>query len=687
MDVVLVQRKTRPAPWLLLPLLVALAGSATAHVESLELHGREPVLGGVAFGDGGPYEKIVGRLYFSYAPDDPANASIVDLQRVPVGADGRVETAADFVVLRPVDPERSRGTALVEVSNRGGKASLSYFNRARSSRDPVLPEHFGDGLLMRLGLTVVWVGWQFDVPPEPGRLRLYAPLAQGPEGPLTGLVRCDWTLDAPAQTLPLGHREHVPYDVHDREDPANVLTARAGRLAPRRVVPRDRWRFVGAEDTGRGDADERGGTFSAIALDAGFEPGLIYELVYRARDPTVVGLGLAAIRDTMAWLKDGERCPFAVERGVAVGISQTGRFLRHFLYQGFNSDEHGHRAFDGMLIHSAGAGRGSFNHRFAQPSRDAHRYSAFFYPTDLFPFSGRTQSDPVTGRSDGLLTRAIAAGHAPKLVYTNTAYEYWGRAASLLHTTPDGETDVELLPNERLYHFAGGQHFVSEFPPADGARLPAARAWRGNPLDFLLTERALLVDLLDWVEDDTAPPASRYPRIDDGTLVPVEALGLVHIPGVEAPRVIHEAYRANYGERWDQGIVDVQPPALGPAFPSLVCRLDGSGNELAGTPSIELLVPVASYLPWHLRAGLAGGNGELTDFFGTIAPLPRTEEQRQAGGDERPSLESLYASKADYMTRARGAARDLVAQRFLLEEDVAAALQRAEALYDWAASP
>lgn len=661
----------------LLALLCLFSAGVRAEVVGIEIHDRQPVLDGRAFGDVGAYERITGTIHFAFDPGNEHNAAVVDLGKAPVEDSGRVTAWGDLMILAPVDPSRGSGTALVEVSNRGGKASLRYFNRGRYAATPDTAEHFGDGLLMEQGLTVVWVGWQFDVPQEDGRLRLHVPTATSGDDPLTGLVRSDWTVDVASDVLDLAHRDHVPYAVLDADDPENVLTVRSGRLAPRQVVPRERWRFVAADE---GEAEDEGDeALTRVTLDGGFEAGRIYELVYRAAHPAVVGLGLAAIRDTMAWLKHDPTCPTGVEHGLAVGISQTGRFLRHFLYQGFNTDERGRQVFDGLLVHTAGAGRGSFNHRFAQPSRDGHRYSAFFYPTDLFPFSGRVQRDPVTGRSDGLAARHLADGHLPKVFFTNTGYEYWGRAGSLLHTSADGSADVEPLPNERIYHLRSGQHFVSRFPPGDDARLPDGEGWRGNPLDFLWTERALLVALQQWVEEGVEPPPSAYPRIDDGTLVPIEELGFPEVPGLPAPTVIHQAYRADYGRRWTQGLVTVQPPALGPAFPSLVSRVDAFGNELAGVPTVETLVPVATYTPWSLRAGFPGGEHELVDFYGNYVPLPRTESERLAAGDGRPSLEQTHGSREQFMEQVRAAARDLVARRLLLPSDVLQVVDRAEA--------
>ena len=672
----MVHRPSRMLRWSA-PLLSILGSPALAEVSSVDIESRTPVLEGAPFGSAGPYEKLRGIVRFRLDPRNPHNAAIVDLDRAPTDQEGLVEAWADLLVLRPVDPSLGSGTALLEVSNRGGKASLAYFNRARGSSDPVSAAHFGDGFLMRRGLTVIWVGWQFDVPEQADRLRLHVPTARGGGDPIEGLVRSDWVVDQPTRTLALGHRNHVPYPVVDPDHPDNVLTVRDGRLSPRRVVPPAQWRFAVERD---GElVDDR----SHVHLPSGFEAGRIYELVYRAADPAVVGLGLAAIRDVMSYAKHDASCPFAVERGMAVGISQTGRFLRHFLYQGFNTDEQGRQVYDGLLVHSAGAGRGSFNHRFAQPSRDAHRYSAFFYPTDVFPFSGRTQRDPLTGGRGGILARHLADGHLPRIFYTNTGYEYWGRAASLLHTSLDGSADVEPLPCERIYHLASGQHYVGRFPSRERSGIAGSPGFRGNPLDFLPAERALLAALQEWVEDDVAPPPSAFPRVDDATLVPLGEVAFPRIAGVDLPRVAHGAYRADYGPRWDRGIVTVQPPRLGPAFPTLVPDVDALGNERAGVGFVEVLAPLATYTPWRLRVGLAGGNGELSDFEGTFVPLPATEDDRRRTTDPRPSIEALYGGKEDYLERAARAARTLVGERFLLEEDVERVIGRAERTWDW----
>lgn len=645
-------------------------GAALGKVVEIRIDSVEQVLDGRQWGDAGAYERLVGTALFEFDPANPYNDRVADIERAPRNERGMVEATATFMALRPADPDKARGVALVEVSNRGGVASMRYFNDAdRGGFDLTTPEHFGDGLLMRQGLSVVWIGWQADVPDGPGRIRLDAPIATDANGePLTGLVRSDWTLEQTTQRLELSHRGMTHYPVADPDDPRTVLTWRDARLGERRTVPRSAWRF----------SDDGG----AIESAAGFQGGRIYELVYLGRDPWVVGLGLAAVRDIMSHIRYDEASPIRAEHGVAWGVSQTGRFLRHYLYQGFNTDEQGRKVYDGLLIHTAGAGRGSFNHRFAQPSRDAHRFSAFFYPTDIFPFSGRTQRDPVTLDSDGLFARAHDIEHLPKVMYTNTGYEYWGRSAALLHVAPDGSADAPPLGNERIYHLAGAQHFVGRFPPPERSRIEGTGAYRGDPVDLLVPLRALLVRLIEWVDDGAEPPDSAHPTLRDGTLTPLDAYTLPRIPGVQPARVAQEAYRADYGPRWQEGIVDIQPPVLGPAFPTLVPATDETGNERGGVGTVETLAPLATYTPWSLRGGDWAAQ-ELADFVGMTIPLPLTDADRRQTGDPRPSVESLYPSREAYLRAAREAAERLIIQGFMLPEDAPRALDRAERMWEW----
>ncbi|MCB9080562.1 MAG: cyanophycinase [Lewinellaceae bacterium] len=332
-----------------------------------------------------------------------------------------------------------------------------------------------------------------------------------------------------------------------------------------------------------------------------------------------------------------------------------------------------------MYIITAGAGRGSFNHRYAQPSRDGHRYSAFLYPTDIFPFSSQAQTDPVTGVTDGLLQHLADPTHAPRIFYVNTGYEYWGRSASLIHTDLNGTADITPLPNERIYHVASGQHYVDAFPP----RQSVPGGFQGNPLELRLTYRALLIRLVEWAEGKAEAPPSRYPTFAAGELKRVEALGFPAIPGVQVPQVTNHPYRADYGDRWPQGIIDRQPPLLGYAFPVVVPALDELGNERSGIQSVELRVPLATYTPWSLRRGYPAAQNELIDFRGYWLPLPATEAIRRATGDPRSSIEALYPTPEAFQQEVAKAANQLIQEGFLLPEDRTAVAARQQQYWDF----
>jgi hypothetical protein len=646
---------------------------AVGRVERIEIETQELVADGRSFGLAGAYEKLEGRVFLTLDPEDPGNARVVDLDKAPRRQDGRVEYVADFYILRPIDPRRGNGTALVEVPNRGGKAMVRYFNRgATGSRNPVAAADLGDGFLMRRGFSLVWIGWQHDVPPDPELLRLHPQWATAVESPIEGLVRADEVFAERQLTLSLGHRGHLAYPASDPAGPRNVLTVRDTRLGERRVIPRDQWSFARCDD-GEPAPDPR-----FICLPAGFEPGKIYEAVYVTREPAIVGLGQTALRDFVSYLKHHPESPVAAKRAIGFGVSQTGRFLRQFLYQGFNVDLEGRPAFDGLLVHTAGAGRGSFNHRFGQPSRDAHRFSAFWYPTDVFPFTGTVQKDPDTGLEDGLLALLAGSPAMPRIFFTNSGYEYWGRAASLIHISVDGSRDVPPGPNVRIFHFASAQHFVGSFPPQ-----PRQSLYNTNPANFFFFLRGLLAALDDWVAHGVEPPASAFPSIAAGTLAPPAELSAPKIPGVESPPPPHQAHRVDYGPRFrGQGIVDLQPPRVGSAFPVLVPQVDGDGNEVGGLRLPEIAVPLATYTPWNLRPPEIGAPDEMADFVGAFLPFPRTRAEREASGDPRLSLEERYASRSEYLGRYTEAAIELVSRRYLLAEDLPEMVEHAQRLWD-----
>jgi alpha/beta hydrolase family protein len=654
---------------------------AFAEVVRIEVTSRADFVGAQPFGAAGPYEKLSGRIYFAVDPSLPANRIVTDISKAPRNAAGKVEFSSDFFLIKPKQIARGNGAVLYEVSNRGGKGLLAFFNHATGSLDPATPADMGDGFLLKQGFTLLWVGWQFDPPQRPGLVRVYPPIATDDGKPIRGLVRSDFVVTEKEADHSLADRDHLAYQVLDPNDPGNVMTVRDSVDGPRRIVPRSQWSF--AKSDGATQVPDR----TRVALSGKFEPGKIYEVVYTAEQPPIVGLGPAAIRDVISMMKYGSADALSIpsgsiSRALAFGVSQSGRFLRKYLYDGFNRDERDRKVFDGVIAHVAGAGRGSFNHRFAQPSRDAHPYLNFFYPTDIFPFTDVAQKDPETGVTDGLLAHAGSPELLPKIFYTNSEYEYWGRAASLIHTTVDGTADAPLMDNVRIYLLSAGQHGPGPFPPTQ-----TIGQQKNNPLDYRWAMKALLVAMDRWTADGTLPPPSRYPHIADGTLVPPDRLKFPKVPGVTTSTAVHKAYRADYGPRFaTEGIVTVEPPKIGDAFPILVPQVDADGNGIAGVRMPELSVPLATYTGWNLFNARSGPVDALSSMQGSYIPLPRTGADRKRSTDPRSSVEERYRDKDQYVGLVTKAALDLIDHGYLLSEDLAAVVKSAARHWDYAAA-
>ncbi|MFL6389284.1 MAG: alpha/beta hydrolase domain-containing protein [Terriglobales bacterium] len=647
-----------------------------ARVVRVEITSRGDIQEGKPFGNVGAYEKIVGRVYFAADPANLHNRQIVDLDKAPRNAHGEVEFSADLYLLKPKDMAKGNQAVLFEVPNRGGRGILSLVN----GRDG----EYGDGFLMRQGYTIAWVGWEFDLSSQGEHLRLTAPIAHDPGGKeIHGLVRTDFTPAEKRDDMPLGHILLGPdggnsYPVDDPESKQNVLTVRDTPTGQRQVIARRDWSFAHVVD-GRLTSDPH-----YFHLNSSFAPGKIYELVYTAKNPAVVGVGLAAVRDFLSFLKYDPQATAPVKRVYAVGISQSGRFLRHFIYQDFNADERGRQVMDGVIAHVAGAGRGSFNHRFAQPSRDAQPMSSLFFPTDLFPFTDLPEKDPNTSEKAGLLDAATKSKTVPKIFYTNTSYEYWGRAASLIHTSTDGKTDAPLAANTRIYFLAGLEHFTVLFPPENHVRgnpdYTAQQKADPNPIQWYW--RALITDMNEWVKDGKQPPVSTYPRIADRTLVPLAQWRFPKAPGVNTPHEVSLAYHLDFGpqpKRTPPGtvqMVTIEPPRVGNPFGVLVPQSDADGNDLGGVRLPELEVPLATYTGWNLRDPSIGAPDQRVSFLGSWIPLAKTADERKKSGDPRPSVAERYFSQEEYMRKFEQAAKKLIEQRFLLQEDLPAILER-----------
>ena len=648
------------------------ASAADARVVRLRIERRELILNGRAFGAAGPYEKLVGKVDFGLDPSLPRNGEIVDLMLAPRNTRGEVEASADFYMLKPVDPRKGNGRLFHEIGNRGGKAMLSTFQKAAGSPDPTTEAQFGDGALMRQGFTLLWLGWQWDVPERPGTMRMDMPIATEKGQPITGIVRGNFILNERATTASVADRAHQAYAVLDRDSAENVMTVRDDPTGKGQVIPRSRWRFV----------DE-----GIVALDGGFEPGRIYDVVYRTSNPRILGFGLSGVRDLISFLKydtSADNPVPGIRVAIGWGVSQSGRYLRHFLYQGFNEDEQGRKVFDGMFDQVGGAGRGSFNHRFGQASRDALQYFNILFPVDLFPFTDGPSTDPESGITDSLLARAERTNTAPKIFHLLTNSEYFNRAGSLVHTDPTGTKDADLPANTRVYMIASAPHGPGPFPPL--ANVGGGMTGRAmlNPLDYSPATRALFRALDRWIVDDVAPPPSAYPKIADGTLTPPASAGWPAVPGYQLPQQPLRAFHLNFGADWAKGIVSVEPPEIGKAFVVSVPAVDADGNVRAGIRLPDIAVPLATQAGWNYRDASIGAPDRLAGEIGSYIPFARTKADRDRTADPRPSIEERYRNRDEYVGRFAASALALVDRGYLLPEDVADLLKHAVEHYDFA---
>jgi hypothetical protein len=657
-------------------LLLALTPSlAEARVVRLRIERREVVLSGRPFGAAGPYEKLVGKVDFGLDPTLPANDIVVDLKLAPRNARGEVEASADFYLLKPLDPRRGNGRLFYEVGNRGGKGMLPTFQKASGSTDPTSEAEIGDGALMRQGFTLLWMGWQWDVPLRPGTMRMEMPIATDAGKRIFGLVRGNFILNERATTAPLADRNHLAYQAIDPNAPENVMTVRDEPTAKGQVIPRTRWRFTDGQ---------------TVALDGGFEPGRIYDVLYKTADPRVLGCGLAGTRDLISFFKydDSPDNPSpGLKYAIGWGVSQSGRFLRHFVYQGFNADERGRKVFDGVFDQVGGAGRGSFNHRFGQASRDALQFFNILFPVDLFPFTDGPSTDPDTGKVDSLLGRAVATNTVPKLFHLLTNSEYFNRAGSLVHTDPTGTKDAELPPSTRVYMIASAPHGPGPFPPASNTGGGMVGRAALNPLDYRPAVRALFRALDRWVVEDTPPPPSAYPKIADGTLTSPDRAGWPAVPGFVLPQQPLRAYHLNFGADWDKGIVSVDPPEVGKPFGFGIPAVDADGNVRAGIRLPDIAVPLATQAGWNYRDASIGAPDRLAGEIGSYIPFAQTRADRERANDPRQSIEERYRGRDEYVGKLATAALDLVERGYLLPEDVPDLLKRAGAHYDWAMQP
>lgn len=642
---------------LLFPLLLYVATSAYAGVTRVEIIASPPFADGKVFGDVGAYTRISGRFYGELDPNLPANKSIVDLARAPRNARGRVGYSAEFEILRPADAGKGNGTLLYDVNNRGRKVALRNFNDAPASNVLDKPEHAGDGFLMRNGFTVVWSGWIPGLPKGGGLMHLDVPSAKG----VQQAVWDEFLFNEHGQTA-----ARLTFVAASTSQARAQLTVRDRNEDSPSVIQPAAWEFVD------------GNTIRLLPAGTPFRAGAIYQLTYVAKDPPVAGIGFAATRDLVAFLRydASDQNPLAgtAKAAIAFGESQSGRYLRDLLYRGFNEAENGRIVFDGLQPDIASA-RIFLNYRFAQPNR---LYSSGFgflgYPDASFPFSYARLKDPLSGREDSLLERCKAHKNCPKIIQTVSSTEYWQGGHSLNTTDPLGERDVALPENVRIYHIAGTQHVPFQIMPKGVCMGAPNTGVDGRP-----AQRALLLALDKWVKTGATPPPSRYPRIADHTLVPMYELKLPQVAGFTAPRGPNPMVQFSYGPAIAQGVIGTVPPQpLKKRYVVLVPAVDADGNETGGLRMPEQAVPAQTTTGWSLRTEQAGGAGELCYLDGQSIAFAPTQAAREAAKDPRASMAERYKDRDTYLTKVRESAQALAKDGYVLPQDIDRIVTRAD---------
>lgn len=622
---------------------------------------KSPTFEGAEFGAVGAYECLTGQAFMDLDPLHPLNADIANLKFAPRGPDGRVRYRVDTCIMKPVDLDAGNGWLFYEIVNRGTKRALQRINGARANNLPATREDIGTGFLMRQGFTIAWSGWQGDLLVTPGRMGCDLPVASDSGRPITGMAREEFILEEKGAVREdmnepiVEHSETVfvaplHYPVADLGAPAS-LTVRARERDARAVPPGLTWRYV----------DDR---HIEVVRAPGYDRGAIYEFIYTARDPIVLGCGLAGIRDLNSYLRyetadvagkpnpllrrDGTPLP----RAMAFGLSQSARLLREFTYRGFNEEGAGRPVFDGILPFVSGSRVGTIAVTpFAHCTRYPRRHEDHLFPGDQFPFAYGATHDPISGRTDGILARSLASGTAPKVLHVDTDSEIWSARASLLATDTTG-ADLAQPDNVRLYLLNGVPHgpFVLS---------PVVASQRSNRLSYHFLARALVAAMREWVEHGVAPPPSRFPSRASGTLVSFKAARAAFplVPGLGFPEGLNELRLVDYAK---------QPPTEGASYPVLTALGDADGNSVGGVRHPLVAAPIGTWLGWQLRRpGFAGG--ELYNVFGGFVPFARQAAER--GGDPRPSLAERYGEKRNWETALALAAEGLVRQRLMLAED------------------
>lgn len=618
-------------------LACACAGAAQARITELGQQKVETFAEGAQFGSAGAYERVSGVAKGELDPADARNQGIVNLQRAARNARGRVEYEVDWFMLRPADAAKANGKIIYDVTNRGNKFFHHWVMDGAAGNDPKTLQDVGNGMFLRLGYTVIWSGWDPDAPKAANGMSMKVPVIPN----VTRVIR-DELVSARRGLVLSSFR--LSYEAASLDKEQAKLTTRRNEKDPREAIQAEGWEYVNASEI-------------RLLPPHKITVGTLYEFHYPAKDPKVLGIGFAAARDLVSHI----RAETKARSALAIGISQSGRYLRDFIHQGFNQDESGRKVFDGVLSHIAGIGGVFLNAEFGQPARTNTQHEDHTYPENTFPFSAARLTDPVSKRSASLLR---GDGFDPLWMDVNTSTEYWQKGASLLHTDPLGREDVELPANARVYLVAGTQHAGRTGLRADLGPCMNPR----NPHSPAPALRALLVALDAWVSNGTQPPASRVPSLSAKTLVEAAKTGFPALPDTTVATFINEI--ALFGD-W------VHPRQLPSPYRGLVAAVDSDGNELAGIRLPDIAVPLGTYTGWNLYKP-PFPEGELCDRDGSFIALAKNESDRAAKNDPRPSIEKRYGTHAAYVEKVIEATKNLVAARLLLQEDADAYVKAAQ---------
>ena len=640
----------------------AVQAAAGHGIRSIRIDRRTTCFEGTSFGAAGVYEKLEGRVEGQLDPQDPRNTVIVNLDLAPRNAGGLVEYAVDLCILKPVDLSRGNGWLFYEVLNRGGKRGICRVNTAPATNVPNKAADAGNGFLMRQGFTLVWTGWQSDLTRDNGRMIAEYPVPMRNAQPITGQSLEEF-IDLSDGSTFIGK---LTYPAADLSPAKASLTVREHERDPRQQPEGLSFRYI----------DELTVEITR-PRSAEFDKGAIYEFIYPARDPKVTGIAFASMRDIVAFLRDetkaadGSLNPLlagetpALSRTLLFGLSQSGRFVRDFLYLGFNEDRRHKKVFDAAIPVIAGSRRTMVNVPFAQPGRYSRQHENHCYPDDQFPFTYRRLHDPISGKTAGILDRCLANGTCPKIMHLDTDSEIWSARASLVVTDCEGN-DIEQPDNVRVYLASGVEHGNPETIPDGIIQHPH------NPLFYGPLLRPLIRAMVDWVERDTPPPPSRFPSRRAGTLVPVRQLSFAQVPGLAFEGRINELRLMDYS---------TLPPREGASYPIFAVRVDDDGNPVDGVRHPMLLAPLATHLGWNLRAK-GHAQGDLYSIVGTLIRFAQTEAERAARNDPRPSLEKRYGDRDGWVKRLAGVCSELVSSRHLLQEDADTLLEAAKQSWD-----